>query len=308
VRELIDGAISLDSNWSFGCIANTCGMIVEWGGTPSIAVEPILDRITIQFERIPDFVEAMQTHLGIEHPNQIAENDWPTLGNAYPEHAWVIGEWYALRFMGCAAMTMLCRDVQIRKRARNRIDLMQRAEAARSDNPYAYYLAETLGMIDDERLLVLDTTRSLGFHVQLTAIRNNFHFFTLLQDAIQAHNIQPLAVALAKGERMLAEISPNEWAADGNGENDAANWSYYPWTATKATSLEWIWGEAKPTDIPPFDGVRVVVLCPLEAPRTWSVGYFAPLHPALRSAVQVESSLSKSEYDDWMQRLKKNHG
>ena len=42
---------------------------------------------------------------------------------------------------------------------------MQRAEAARSDNPYAYYLAETLALVDDERLLILDTTRRLGFRV-----------------------------------------------------------------------------------------------------------------------------------------------
>ena len=67
----------------------------------------------------------------------IDEDDWPKIGGAHPEHAWVIGEWYALRFTGCAAMAMLCRDVEARKRARARIELMQRAEAARSDNPYA---------------------------------------------------------------------------------------------------------------------------------------------------------------------------
>jgi len=313
------------SSWEFGCIANTCGMIVEWGGTPGIAIEPILDRITSLIERVPDFLEAMQTHLGIDHPNRISEDDWPKIGADHPEHAWVIGEWYALRFIGCAAMALLSRDVEARKRARQRIALIQRAEAARSDNPYAYYLAETLGMIDDERLLILDTTRRLGFRVHLTAIRNNFHLFTLLQDALLAHptakdwpgpRTRPLVIALARSERMVPDISPNEWAADPQGENDTAIWTYHTCFGLKPDGTlmtmreggpipHWVWGEGKPTEIPEIEGERVVLIGPLEVPRSWSLGFFAPLHPALRSEVRVTAVLDGAEYDDWMQRLVK---
>lgn len=315
-----------ESNWEFGCIANTCGTIVECGGDPGIAIEPILDRLTGQIERVPDFVELMQTHLGVEHPNRVTEDDWPTLGREHPEHAWVIGEWYALRFTGCAAMAMLCRDVEARKRARGRIDLIQRAEAARSDNPYAYYLAEVLGMVDDEQVLVLDVPRRLGFRVHLTALRNNFHFFTLLQDALLSHPTandwpgprpRPLVVALARSERMLPDISPNEWAADPHGENDTALWTYCTWPALKADETlqtmeeskphlpPWVWGEGKPTDILLVAGERVVLLGPLEMPRSWSLGFFPPLHPALRSAVRVEAMLNAAEYADWMRKIKR---
>jgi hypothetical protein len=179
---------------------------------------------------------------------------------------------------------------------------MQRCEAARSDNPYAYYLAETLGMIDDERLLVLDLPRKLGFRVHLTAIRNNFHLFTLLQDGL-CPRANSLPVALAKGERMLSDISPNEWQGD---ENDRAIWTYAPWSALKLdgslTPMQWIWGEGKPTDIPLVEGKRVMLLGPLTTPRSWSVGFFAPLHPALRSAVRIDSVLSAAEFKAWTLR------
>jgi hypothetical protein len=144
LHALTEGLPRTQSNWEFGCLANTCGMIVECGGDPAIAIEPILDRLTEQFERVPSLVALMQSKLGIEHPNGVAETDWPKLGTAYPEHAWTIGEWYALQWMGCAAMAMLCRDAESRKKARARVDLMESAESARNDNPYAFYLAELL--------------------------------------------------------------------------------------------------------------------------------------------------------------------
>ncbi len=314
---LVDGMKTAASNWAFGCIANTCGMIVEWGGDPGLAIEPILDRITEQLKRVPEFVELMQNHLGVEHPNRIAEDDWPKIGAAHPEYAWVIGEWYALRFTGCAAMATLCRDVEGRKRARERIELMQRAEAARSDNPYAFYLAETLALVDDERLLILDTTRQLGFRVQLTAIRNNFHLFTLLQNALTGHS-RPVVISVAKSARMLSDISPHEWGPEGEG--DRAIWTYYTADALKADGslrtlnekdagqAAWVWGEGKPTAIPPFEKERVVLLGPLEMPRSWSVGFFAPLHPALRSEVAIVDTLNAEACRDWLRKIQGRHG
>jgi hypothetical protein len=330
LQILVAGMSQTLSNWEFGCLANTCGEIVEWGGDPACALAPILDRITEQLARVPELVRIMQDHLGVEHPNHVAEQDWRQLGTEHPDHAWVIGEWYALQFTGCAAMTMLSRDVPQRQRARERVELLQRAEAARSDNPYAYYLAELLGTIDDVCLLVLDTTRRLGFRVRLTAIRNNFHLFTLLQDALLAHptasewrgprlRVRPLVVAVARSERMLPDISPNEWTAEDpqNVKNvqDSAIWTYYTWPALKADGTlwkfnekkeklpDWVWGEMKPTHIPLFEAERIVLLGPREFPRSWDIAFFAPLHPALRSSVVVEQVLGESEFYAWIRKI-----
>ena len=176
--RLRDGFSEAQPAFEFGCLANTCGQIVEFGADAGIALDPILDRVTLQLARVGDFVSVMQQHFHVEHPNKVAEQDWASMGRAHPENAWVIGEWFALRFMGAAAMTMLCRDVEARKSARLNVDLVQKAEAARSDNPYAYYLAETLALSDDVRILVIDAQREVRFQAQLMAIRNNFHLFT----------------------------------------------------------------------------------------------------------------------------------
>ena len=267
MRALVDGMKEAASNWAFGCIANTCGMIVEWGGDPGIAIEPILDRITGTLERVPDFVEVMQTHLGVEHPigsrRMIGPRSAPPIqtmpgssANGMPCVSPAVPRWQC------------CAETLNHASGPAGIELVQRAEAARSDNPYAYYLAETLALVDDERLLILDATRNLGVRVHLTAIRNDFHLFTLLQDALGAYP-RPMVVSVAKSERMLSDISPNEWGPEGEG--DSAIWTYYTWHALKpdgslGTLKEkaagqlpaWIWGEGKPTDIPLFEEERVV--------------------------------------------------
>src|ERR1022692_2440246 len=76
LHALAAGFSEQQSNWEFGCLANTCGAIVEWGGDPAIVIEPILDRLTQQFARVPEFMGVMQEHLGIENPNHVAEADW----------------------------------------------------------------------------------------------------------------------------------------------------------------------------------------------------------------------------------------
>jgi len=315
LHKLTAGFAHAESNWVFGTIATVCGVLVERGGDPTIALEPILDRITTQLARVSEFVSVMQQHLGVEHPNQVAPGDWPALGQAHPEQAWVIGEWFALNFVGGAAMTMLCRDVNARQRSRQRIELVHAAESARSDQPYAYYLAELLAMVDEERLLVLNTVRKVGYRVRLTAVRNNFHLFTLLQDALIPHDprLNGLAISIAKSERMLPSVSPSEWSEFG--EHDAALRSFNTWMAMKADgavqTLEesqerphWIWGEMKPTEIPMFDGERIVLLGPLDSPRSWEVAFFVPLHSALRSSVRVEETFSGAAYDGWIEQIR----
>ncbi|MBI1832015.1 MAG: hypothetical protein HYR84_11255 [Planctomycetes bacterium] len=330
LHALTAGFSDQQTNWEFGCLANTCGVVVELGGDPAIALDPVLDRITLLFARIPEIVQIMRDRLGVENPNAVAHDDWPNLGRDHPDHAWVIGDWHAIQFLGCAAMAMLCRDVESRQRGRDRIDLAQTAQAAANDNPYAYYVSAVLGMIDDEPLIVLDVPRRLGFRVRLTAVRNDFHLFTLLQDALLAHptakdwsgpRVSPLIVAVAKSERMLHDISPNEWSsepeASAKDASDSAIWTYYSWHALKPddtlmTMQEsvgqlpfWIWGEGSPMDIPLLDGERVVLLGPLEMPRMWNVGFFSPLHPALRSVVEVEAVLTSEEYGTRIERIRR---
>src|SRR5262249_51964100 len=47
-------------HYQFGCIANTCGMIVEAGADPAIALEPILDRLPQLFSLVPALREVLR--------------------------------------------------------------------------------------------------------------------------------------------------------------------------------------------------------------------------------------------------------
>ncbi len=319
------------SHWRFGFVAQPCGMLVEWGGDPALVLDPILDRVERQFAEAPTSARLFQEELGIEDPIRVEDDQWPAVAEKHPGHAARISDWMMLGFTGRAVMSMLCARTALRHQARSRAALWQAVDSAKPFTPYAYYLAETLALADDEALLILDTTRRLGFRVRLVAVRNNHHFFTLLQDALRSYPTgaawtgppgrpgRPLLTALAKCERTLADIAPEEWAAEDAqyefGVEDEAIWSYHTWPAMKADgtlrSLHEapdlpfaVWGEQKPSDIPAFDGERIVLLGPLEFPRRWSLQYFAPLHRALRPGVEIVEQLEEEEYARWMERLK----
>ena len=65
-----------------------------------------------------------------------------------------------------------------------------------------------------------------------------------------------------------------------------------------------IWGERLPeTILKSQEGVRVILLEPVPFARSWSVDYFAPLHDALRSSVEVLEILSPADVDEWFRSL-----
>lgn len=314
------------SDWEFACTANTCGLAVEVGADPGTAVGPILDRLPALLAGAKELADGIQTHFGTPNLEQVPEEKWEEAARQSPEAGEMVRRFLAIAFAGRSAMTMLARRAELRHQARTRADLADAVIAAREVNPYAFYLAELLGSADGEEVIVLDLARELGFLVRLTGVRNNFHFFTLLQDALANHPTaagwdgpkpSPLLAAVAKGERMVSAVTPDEWSASGmlnaDGEvYDRNLWTFYQWPALQPDgSIEtaaaaqphmpwWAWGEMKPGELTDLDGVRLLLLGPPEMPRAWGLGFFSPLHPALRSAVTVEKVLSPESVKGWL--------
>jgi hypothetical protein len=314
---------------AFGILANTAGMIVEWDADPGIALPAILDRLPTMFGNVPEMVEKLEKHFGTGNIDEVEPEKIRPIAEASREAYDASREFMALRCAGCAAMTMLARSSALRIEARKRSALVESADEARDDNPYAYYISEVLGMVDGLEVLVVDVSRKLGFRVLLTGVRNNFHFFTLLQGELLSHptavgwkgeQAHPLAVAIARSERMIADVPQAEWDAftGGSGHGfDRAIWTFYQWAAMQPDgSLQrqdqvppgelprWVWGETKPTAIWEFEGQRVVLLGPLEVGRTWGVNFFLPVHPGLRSSVTVTGMLSSEEVEHWLARFR----
>lgn len=326
-KQLLDPDLPM---WEFACIANTCGIAIENGSDPGYCLDPILDRLTVQFRGVPEMHERLTALIGTSNLDAVPEDQWQGLANTSPETAGRMREFLAIGFNGRAAMAMLCRSAELRKKARLREDLIEAAVAGRPFNPYAHYLAEVLLAADDEDVLVIDLDRQAGFLVRLHAVRNNAHFFSLLQSALLAHptasswsgeKASPLLTSLAKGERVLDTIPPEEWQASGTMNDkgevyDRAIWQFYQWPALQPDgSLEtwekaqpyhpwWVWAEMSPRDIVELEGMKIVLLTKPEMPRSWALGFIAPVHPALRSDVVVKSVLSAEAVAGWLATIR----
>jgi hypothetical protein len=316
--------------WEFSCLANTCGIAVEHGADPGYCVAPILDRLAGQLRGAKELSEKLTELVGTPNLETIPEDRWEDLANRSPETALRMREFLGIGFNGRAAMTMLCRAADLRERARTHEDLVIAAVEARPFNPYAHFLAEVLLATDDEDVVVLDLDRNLGFIVRLHAVRSNAHFFTLLQDALLAHptaadwtgdRAHDVLVQIAKGERMVDTVTATEWQAgdlmNEKGEVfDRAIWQFYQWPALQPDgSLEtmerahpyhpwWVWAELYPRDIVELDGMKVVLLTKPEMPRRWAIGFLAPVHPALRSSVEVRSVMKAESVAGWLKRIR----
>ena len=306
LHQLAAGLRQTGSAWEFGCVASTCGALVERGGDPRVALDPILAHLAEQFARVPALVAALHEHFGVDDLKAVPEHEWEAIGQRKPARGHLIDDWRSLQLTGPAAMTMLVRDAGLRQDVRARHDALRHAaDVARSHSVFAYYVAELLEMADDLPLLVLDLTRNVGHRVRLTAVRNNFHLFTLLQAALwPGPEVRPAVAAVAKGERMLNDLGPSEPTTD------VALWSYHQWPALRpdgtlpADHDHWVWGEEKPDQIAALDGERVVLLGPAAVERSWDVGFFAPLHANLRSAVTVEEELPPAAVAAWVERIR----
>jgi hypothetical protein len=306
-----------------GVVANLCGIAVESGGDPDIAVDSVLRRFTEQLAGAQRISEPLTEAEGrkveliceqmvqrgrirpIQRSNRNLYPVWVKIGKPYR-----VGEpiplefqsWMALRDMGCAAMTMLCRSMQARETARANDALLTRAQALRNISRFAYYIAELLSEVDAE-LVVLHPGQEAGFRVIAEGIRHNFQLFGFLQEALMG---DPDKGKLAPG---CPEPGEEGVAREGDEEIDpefhfnTAAWTYYQWTGLQPDGsfapFSDIWhrvlGELTPLDIRTFENERVVILGPFLIPMSWDISSFSfpALHEAHVRGVKIVERLSR---------------
>lgn len=262
-RALLPG-LAVPDPFQAACIALTCGTIVEYGASASVAGEPIIQRIA----------EAL------------------TAGETIDD--------VVLRYFGIAAMAHLCRDMGLRRAARRMPGLRRELASAEDRVKEAWFMGVVLDLIDDLELLVIAPEQGRGFRVGLEAVKNNFHLFTLLQGSLigdpaegwlDAEPVDPEVVAVATGE------APPRVDLD-----DRQRFHFHDWSAISGEGVlrrdlhSTLWGEGTPLDIPLHEGRPVVLLgAPIFGGRSWDSNIFASVHDALRSRAQVIAKLTDAE-------------
>lgn len=191
----------------------------------------------------------------------------------------------ALKMFDQAAMAHLCRSMPLRIAARANGPI---------DEVTAFWTSGVLALVDDLELLVLAPEHARGWRVRLEAIKTCAHLFTLLQAAVipplPGEPADPEVVGIATGELPLRHAV-----------HDHQRFRFDDWTglATETTFAPGLGGflpvDLSPAQIRPLpDGRRVVLIgTPLFGGRSWDAGFFANVHDALRSRVEIVETLGE---------------
>lgn len=286
------GGLGVPDPYQAGRLALLAGTLVEWGADHGPLVAPLFDRLAPVLARAADYRERLADPAEVEGT---AGFEADPAGYA---------AWMAVEFLGLAAMTVLTRDPAARAAARAHGELCAGVERLRGPHDVVWYLGEVLDLADGLDVLVLHPESRRGFVVRLEGVRNNFHFFTLLQarltgdGRVPGRRLPPRLVAAARGEAELTEETEIE-----------GEWGFYEWPAVDergriAAPAERVWGELHPRDIRPFEGRPVVVLGPLDfARQCWDAKFVVALHDAHRADVRVRETFEPDEVDAWVRRL-----
>lgn len=289
--------------------ANECGILVECGADPDVAISRVLDTLDSQFQECRTLLERCDekdwpyisglTELMLTR--EPGKNDasyllWEKLERPGPGRGNLstdIKAWLGLRFTVSAAMAMLCRSMEARISARTRHFLLARAKNLAPFSMYAWYIARLLGEEDDALLTVVYPTKERAFRIRAEGISHNNQLFELLQ----------LELCQRLGESLIQR--------DDGGIN--AIWTFYQWTGLRpdGTFSPWlelqhrIIGEQRLTNISILAGEQIIVLAPRQLVSGGWVGFdFTPIHPEHKQAVSVLEELPGEEVQELLQRIR----
>jgi hypothetical protein len=275
-------------------LAISCGTLVEFGADPAVLA--------------PHLLAELPRHLALaarlRQRARTAPNDPAALLADDPDG---FRSAQGLTYFLLATMAVLCRGASFRQLARANPEITAGIAALRTAHREANFVAQVLDFTDGMELLVLVPEKELGFRVALEAVNFNFHLFTLLQ------------AALIGGEYLPGDPPSDDVVAVATGAaphrhllSDHAQFHFYTWQgllpdgSLAAMNLDtWVPGEARPSEIPEFEGSRIVLIGPaLLGARMWDSNFFANIHDALESSAEVVEELAPEQVAAWLSRIR----
>jgi hypothetical protein len=297
VKELVDPLAA-------GLVAVQVGSLIEDGLDPAPLAEALRTRLPADFAAARWFVGLLEAETALQCPG---DADRATLARLGRQERTGASAWAALQLSTAAAMTAWCKHRPSRLAAKATRGLADDAVFLGSRGGHSWYIGELLTAADGTSLTVLAPEQRKGFLVELEVVRNAAHLFALLEDVLVGDPGQGLLTG-PRADARVAAVARGEAEME-EGMTFAIGWHYEYWwglrpeAAARTSGLHplvaaMIGVEAPVHDLPAFRGRPVILMRPaLLGHRGCDVGFFAPLHGALRSRVTVPRQLPPAEVD-----------
>ncbi|WP_067818835.1 hypothetical protein [Nocardia inohanensis] len=277
LAELTAGVVSLRNLMPGGDLFHTallallCGTMVENGADPGAAIDATLQLLLRLLEALsedPDETTRAAAQLAIP-----------------------------------AAMTMLCRSKETRKRWRARPDVLELLDDLEDSELVPSFLREVFTLHDDLDLLVLDRKNRRAFEFRLTAVRDRlYHCYALLQDALLRHTgpgyldaepVDPLAVRYARNHA----LTPADYAASAH-LLDYQRFNFAP------PGFMFMPGSASPSELPLLEGMALLLVEPKGMHTQWRPSNMYPVvHEALEAGCELVREHDREHTERLLGRL-----
>ncbi|WP_067698220.1 hypothetical protein [Nocardia jejuensis] len=249
-------------------LALLCGTLVEQGADAGAAIDATMDLLVRQLDALagePDEVVTAASRLVIP-----------------------------------AAMAMLCRSKETRKRWRRRPEVMHRLDELEGADLVPFFLREVFTLHDDVDLLVLDPNHRRAYQFRLIGVRDRlYHCYALLQDALLRHAgpdyldaepVDPVAVRYARNHR----LAQSDYA---DVRSDHARFAF-----TRPGGLI-VPGSASPDELPTLDDSPMLVVRPATTTFAWNPAAVYPVvHGALHASVELIREFDPAQAEDFLHR------
>jgi hypothetical protein len=282
---------SLEDALQAGRLAMLCGMFVEAGGEARLvsrAIARLASRCLVQMEAMLDALD----------PKGDSPFDVLAQYAAWPD---AVKAWVSMsELIVLPTMATLTRDADARRTARQDAALVRGAARFEDIIPNMYYLSALLDCVEALPVVVLEPERRRGWRLEISGVRTCFHMFTLMKGVLPwAGTPDEALLAYARGEVMEHEADYDETPWD---LMDASAWDGERWRTDWMDRM--ILGEQRPDEVWTYEGQAVVLIRPVTVQRTWSAGFFAPLHEMHRAQARCVAALEEAEVTAWLERLR----
>jgi len=291
------------ADFSVAGIAAVLGAtMVENGGAANLSVGSVLSRLPGILRRAVSFhaqVVALQPLAPTDANPLDNEALLATVSEREPDAA---SAWFALDFWCQAAIAMLSRDAEVRRRVRRTPFEALVAQLA-AHHSGAKYLHRLLAVPDRLPLLVLHTQQRRGFRVLVSGVDTIRQLELLLAERMLRSELgasglfgdpphkDAVAVARGDGPQTLDELSRDPWAVT-SWTGLSADYEHAPTPTLNQGSIG---------DIESFEGLPTLLL----GPPTRDLGDFTVCRTfaALQATVHLEETLSEDDVADLLARM-----